>query len=844
MNPSPSRRLQALAVLTALLCQILAPFAAAAPVTATVPQLLNYQGRVTVGGTNFNGTGYFKFSLVDGGTDQNKTATATCTVDVAGTVREFQVVTGGTGYVVPPQVTISGTGTGARAEAVLDGDYVREIIVTAGGSGYSQDTPTSVMIAPPPARLLSQTFWSNDGTAADGQEPQHAVARAVTKGLYAVLLGDADMEALTPQVFAHPDVRLRVWFSPSDRGEAYTLLTPDQRIAAVGYALMADDVKDGAITSAKLAANAVTLSQLSPELRQTITGLQAWQATQLPVITSAASATAAVDNVFTYQIIATGSPTAWNATGLPAGWSVNTAAGIVSGTPAATGTVTFNVTATNIAGVSAPRLVSVNVTGPVFVDFTTGADGNAGTQTAPVKTMAQGIAIARVSPVLRSVRVSGAAQSFTAPLKLAGGVDVRGGYDRSAGWTRTAPRTPLNYAPSSALNPIAVMAEFLDAPVLLDGFAITCPNASGAGVSHGGVGVKACYQHRVTISNNTISVGNGTSGGAAPNGTNGVPGVAGWNAVSWRGPHYPAGAAYLPASHAFDDFLGCGGIPEQRIIFIYSDYQLVDEVPVPAYAGWPVAANVPSPLSLVLGAAGGASGNSQTPPGNGTHGTPGASGSNGANYWSPSGLRLGSHLEMIGDGSPGSAGSGGGPGGDGGGGGSIVGSGSNTTLWGGGGGTGGKGGTGGTGGGGGKGAGGSFAVMVASSTVTVTGCTLTTGNGGAGGTGGWGGNGSLGGNGGAGFVTPAVGANNPGDGGWGGAGGNGGWGQGGVGGNGGSSIGIIAGTGASLTENGNTFTLGTAGSAGLGGLRGSSTTVRAPAGLSGLRFNVVTGVAP
>ena len=32
---------------------------------AQVPSLLNYQGRVTVGGTNFNGTGQFKFALVD-----------------------------------------------------------------------------------------------------------------------------------------------------------------------------------------------------------------------------------------------------------------------------------------------------------------------------------------------------------------------------------------------------------------------------------------------------------------------------------------------------------------------------------------------------------------------------------------------------------------------------------------------------------------------------------------------------------------------------------------------------------------------------------------------------------
>ena len=53
---------------------------------AQVPSILNYQGRVTVGGTNFNGTGKFKFALVrndntfvwrnDGATNGGEPATA------------------------------------------------------------------------------------------------------------------------------------------------------------------------------------------------------------------------------------------------------------------------------------------------------------------------------------------------------------------------------------------------------------------------------------------------------------------------------------------------------------------------------------------------------------------------------------------------------------------------------------------------------------------------------------------------------------------------------------------------------------------------------------------------
>jgi hypothetical protein len=145
---------------------------------AQVPQLINYQGRVAVGGVNFNGSGQFKFALVN----------------AAGT----------------------------------------------------------------------STYWSNDGTSTSGSQPTAAVMLTVTKGLYSVLLGDATLPNMTvvpATVFTNSDVRLRVWFNDGTNG--FQLLTPDQRIAAVGYAVMAANVPDGAITSAKIAAGAVGSGQLA-----------------------------------------------------------------------------------------------------------------------------------------------------------------------------------------------------------------------------------------------------------------------------------------------------------------------------------------------------------------------------------------------------------------------------------------------------------------------------------------------------------------------------------------------------------------------------------------------------
>jgi hypothetical protein len=143
----------------------------ASALQAQVPQLINYQGRVAVGAVNFNGSGQFKFALVNG-----------------------------------------------------DG---------------------------------TESYWSNDGTSAAGSEPTAAVSLTVTNGLYSVLLGDtslANMMPIPPSVFANGDVHLRVWFDDGVNGSQ--LLTPDQRIAAVGYAIMAGGVPDGAITGAQLAPGA------------------------------------------------------------------------------------------------------------------------------------------------------------------------------------------------------------------------------------------------------------------------------------------------------------------------------------------------------------------------------------------------------------------------------------------------------------------------------------------------------------------------------------------------------------------------------------------------------------
>ena len=85
---------------------------------------------------------------------------------------------------------------------------------------------------------------------------------------------------------------------------------------------------------------------------------------QPPAITSAPSAAATVGQPFSYQITATNDPTSFGATGLPAGLSVNTTSGLISGTPTTAGNATINLSATNSAGSGSATLRLTINSGP------------------------------------------------------------------------------------------------------------------------------------------------------------------------------------------------------------------------------------------------------------------------------------------------------------------------------------------------------------------------------------------------------------------------------------------------------------------------------------------------
>ncbi len=95
----------------------------------------------------------------------------------------------------------------------------------------------------------------------------------------------------------------------------------------------------------------------------------------MPVVTSANTVNGTVGQFLSYQITATNSPTSYGATNLPGGLSIDTASGLITGTPTVTGTFTVTLMATN-AGGTGTLDVNIFIAPPAPV-FTSAASVNA-----------------------------------------------------------------------------------------------------------------------------------------------------------------------------------------------------------------------------------------------------------------------------------------------------------------------------------------------------------------------------------------------------------------------------------------------------------------------------------
>ncbi len=85
----------------------------------------------------------------------------------------------------------------------------------------------------------------------------------------------------------------------------------------------------------------------------------------VPSVRGSAAISGTVGTPFSYTIVALNNPTSFNATGLPSSLAINTATGVISGTPTTAGVYSLVLSATNAAGTGTGNFtLTINVAGP------------------------------------------------------------------------------------------------------------------------------------------------------------------------------------------------------------------------------------------------------------------------------------------------------------------------------------------------------------------------------------------------------------------------------------------------------------------------------------------------
>ena len=111
---------------------------------------------------------------------------------------------------------------------------------------------------------------------------------------------------------------------------------------------------------------------------QTVTINVSAAVTGSPVIGGATTVTAYQSTPFTYQIVASNSPTSYNAASLPPGLSVNTANGLISGTPTQIENRISSISATNALGTNVTNIAFVVLAQVLTPPTTTTSSSNSG----------------------------------------------------------------------------------------------------------------------------------------------------------------------------------------------------------------------------------------------------------------------------------------------------------------------------------------------------------------------------------------------------------------------------------------------------------------------------------
>lgn len=477
---------------------------------------------------------------------------------------------------------------------------------------------------------------------------------------------------------------------------------------------------------------------------------------------------------------------------------------------------------TNCDGIDGDASLAVYVS-------TKGDDLNAGTRSAPVRSITRGLEVAGLEGKSQVLVTGG---DFTIPtaqggqLRLVDGISIFGGYD-SATWTRNiqSGRTQIK----GTQSPV-VVAQDLTQPTELAGVTIQGVNYAIGSQTSIAMLVSNVQTDVLTLRDVAIYAGNG---GAGENGAAGVAGAAGPGGGAASSGNGAGGGSRMCGTQNVSggsggtgrNCAGGGSLPGIRGNGAGNGDG--------GGGGWDYCPGCALAWHNPKVGGAGSIGGGGTPGGNGAAAS---AATLAAGMWS--GLTF--QTAQGGNGANGANGSGGGGGGAGGAA-KNQNAGCGDGRAGGGGGGGGAGGCSGSGGTAGKGGGGSFGLVLNNAHPALMNTQISRGNAGRGGSGGNGGSGGGGGGGGIGYTRDnSTFQGTSGEGGRGGNGGSGGSGSGGAGACGGPSVGIALVGGATVSGDGNLLiTGGQGGAAGTGGTGGGSSPA-GPNGCTGLHAETHT----
>ncbi len=165
-----------------------------------------------------------------------------------------------------------------------------------------------------------------------------AAVNALAAGSFSGALDNSGEEIALTLPFPYLINVLRFTYSPD--------WYPTTASASTGYSLT---IRDAVTTAARSWGDSVNWAPSAVQYGSPGAG-------DPPSITSALAATGIVGDAFSYKIVATKSPTSYSAAGLPAGLLIDTATGLISGTPTAAGTSSVTIGAANATASSTATL--------------------------------------------------------------------------------------------------------------------------------------------------------------------------------------------------------------------------------------------------------------------------------------------------------------------------------------------------------------------------------------------------------------------------------------------------------------------------------------------------------